>query len=98
MGPLSRLSRRSVCTTPNEATKMLPNLLTMGREVRLPTELVFRSTNSYDGEDITSSGEFVDVLRARMQHAHEFARKYMSLAAKRSKELYYSKLAFLRYL
>ena len=83
--------------TPNEATKMTPNLLTMGREVRLPAELVFGSTNSYDGEDITSYGEFVDVLRARMQHAHEIARKYMPVAAKRSKELYDSKLAFHRY-
>ena len=83
--------------TPNEATKMTPNLLTMGREVRLPAELVFGSTNSYDGEDITSYGEFVDVLRARLQHAHEIASKYMSVAAKRSKELYDSKLAFHRY-
>ena len=83
--------------TPNEATKMTPNLLTMGREVRLPAELVFGSTNSYDGEDITSYGDFVDVLRARMQYAHEIARKYMSAAAKRSKDLYDTKVAFHRY-
>ena len=83
--------------TPNEATKMTPNLLTMGREVRLPAELVFGRTNSYDGEDITSYGAFVDVLRARMQYAHEIARKYMSSAAKRSKDLYDIKVAFHRY-
>ena len=35
--------------TPNEATKMMPYLLTIGREVRLPAELVFGSTNSFDG-------------------------------------------------
>ena len=72
---------------------MTPNLLTMGREVRLPAELVFVSTNSFDGEDITSYGEFVDVLRARMQYAHEIAHKYMSSAAKRSKDLYDTKVA-----
>ena len=83
--------------TPNEATKMTPNLLTMGREVRLPAELVFGSTNSFDREDITSYGDFVDVLRARMQHAHEIARKYLSAAAKRSKDLYDTKVAFHRY-
>ena len=83
--------------TPNESTRMTPNLLTMGREVRLPGELVFTSTNSYNGEEITSYGEFVDELRSRMQHAHEIARKYMSIAAKRSKELYDAKLAFHRY-
>ena len=80
--------------TPNESTKLTPNLLTMGREVRLPGELVFGSTNTYDGEEITTYGEFVDVLRARMQHAHDVARKYISAAAKRSKELYDAKLAF----
>ena len=54
--------------TPNEVTKMTPNFLTMGREVRQPAELVFGSTNSFDGEDITLYGDFVDVLRARMQY------------------------------
>ena len=83
--------------TPNESTRLTPNLLTMGREVRLPAELVFGSTNTYDGEDITTYGDYVDILRARMQHAHEVARKHMSTAAKRSKELYDVKVAFHRY-
>lgn len=34
--------------TPNESTKLTPNLLMMGREVRLPGELVFGSHNSFD--------------------------------------------------
>ena len=84
-------------TTPNESTKMTPNLLTIGREVRLPGELVFGSNNSYDGEEITTYGDYVDILRARMQHAHEIARKYMSAAAKRSKELYDAKMSFHKY-
>ena len=83
--------------TPNESTRMTRNLLCMGREVRLPGELVFGSTNTYDGEEITSYGEYVDILKARMQHAHEIARKYMSSASKRSKELYDTKIAFHRY-
>lgn len=76
---------------------MTPNLLTIGREVRLPGEVVFGSTNGYDGEEITTYGDYVDVLRARVQHAHEVARKYMSAAAKRSKDLYDTKVAFHRY-
>ena len=83
--------------TLHEATKMMPNLLTMGREVRLPAELIFESTNYFDGEGITSYGECVDVLRARMQYAHEIRRKYMSSAAKRSTDLYDTKVAFHRY-
>ena len=90
MGPTSRLFGRSIPST-NEATKLTHNLLTMGREVRLPAELVFRSTGSYRDEEVTSYGEYVDVLRSRMQHAHEIARKHLNSAAKRSKEIYDTK-------
>ena len=83
--------------TPNEATKLTPNLLTMGREVRLPAELVFGSTGSYRDEEVTSYGKYVDVLRSRMQHAHEIARKHLSSAAKRSKEIYDTKIAVNKY-
>ena len=76
---------------------MTPNLVTIGREVRLPGELVFRSTNSYNGEEITYYGEYVDELKSRLQHAHEVARKYISSAGKRSKECYDTKVAFHRY-
>ena len=82
--------------TPNESTGMTPHLLTVGREVKLPAELVFGSTNTSD-EEITSYGDYVDSLRTRMQHAHEIARKHMSTAAKRSKELYDAKVAFHQY-
>ncbi|MCG7868952.1 MAG: DDE-type integrase/transposase/recombinase [Candidatus Thiodiazotropha taylori] len=74
--------------TPHEATKMTPNLLTMGREVRLPAELLFGSTCPNQEEEITSYGDYVDILRSRMQHAHEVARKYLAASAKRNKDLY----------
>lgn len=83
--------------TPNESTKMSPNLLTMGREVRLPSELVFGSTTTCGDEEITSYGEYVDVLRSRMQHAHEVARKHLGTAATRSKLIYDAKLALNKY-
>ena len=53
----------------------------------------FGSTNTCNGEEIISYGDYVDILRARMQHAHEIARKYMSADAKRIKELYDAKVA-----
>ena len=83
--------------TPNESTRMTPNLLSIGREIRLPGELVFESNNSYDGEEITSYGEYVDILKCRLQHAHELARKYMGVSSKRSKELYDSRVSFHKY-
>ena len=83
--------------TPHEATKMTPNLMTMGREVRLPAELVFGSSSTPQGDDITSYGDYVDLLRSRMQHAHEVARKYLGMSAKRSKDIYDTKVAVNRF-
>ena len=78
-------------STPNEFTKLTPNLMTIGSEVCLPAELIFRSTEAYDGEEITSYGEYVDSLRSRIQHAHEVAREHLNVAAKRSKAIYDTK-------
>ena len=83
--------------TPNESTKLSPNLLTIGREVRLPAELVFSSKNTCDGLDITSYGEYVDQLRQKMQYAHEVTRKHLSSSAKRSKEIYDTKISVNQY-
>ena len=83
--------------TPNESTKLSPNLLAIGREMRLPAELVFSSKNTCDGLDITSYGEYVDQLRQKMQHAHEVARKHLSSSAKRSKEIYGTKVSVNQY-
>ena len=83
--------------TPNESTKMTPNLLTMGREIRLPVELVFGSVSAYQEQEITSYGENVDTLRTRMQDAHKIARGHLEAAAKRSKDIYDQKVALNRY-
>ena len=79
--------------TPNESTKLTPNLLTIGREIRLPAELVFGSAVAHRDEEITSYGEYVDKLRSRLQDAHDIARRHLGSAAKRSKDIYDTKLA-----
>ena len=83
--------------TPNESTKLTPNLLTMGREVRLPAELIFGSENGCDGLEITSYGDYIDCLREKMQHAHRIARRHLSSAAQRNKEIYDAKVALNKY-
>ena len=83
--------------TPNEATKLTPNLLMMGREVRLPAELVFGSIENYQNQEITSYGEYVDSLRERMQHAHDVARKHLDHAAQRSRDIYDTKVLVNKY-
>ena len=79
--------------TPNESSKLTPNLLAIGREVRLPAELVFGSAVAHRHEEITSDGECVDMLRPRLQDAHDIARRHLDSAAKRSKDIYDTALA-----
>ncbi len=63
--------------TPNETTGLSPNLLMLGREVRLPAEIMFGSGTGVAGDSVTSYGEYVDQLRERMQRAHEVARDHL---------------------
>ncbi len=69
--------------TPNESTGLSPNLLMLGREVRLPAEVMFGSGTALPGESVTSYGEYVDHLRDRMQRAHEVARDHLKHRAHR---------------
>ena len=67
--------------TIQESTGLTPNLLMLGREVRLPAEVMFGSVDSEF--DLKSYGEYVDGLRKRMQQAHDVARKNLEAAAQR---------------
>ena len=67
----------------------------LGREVRLPAEVVFGS--GYLEGNITSYGDYVDQLRARMQHAHDVARKHLEAATTRLEEQYGGKTLLLKY-
>ena len=83
--------------TPNESTKLTPNLLTFGREIRLPAELLFGTSSTAGGGEVTSYGDHVDTIRSRMQHAHDIARKHLGEAAKRRKDTYDTSTAFRNY-
>ena len=76
--------------TPHETTGMTPNLLMLGREVRLPAEVVFGSSTS-EATEISSYGDYVDLLREKMQHAHYIARKHIGKAAEKQESLYDAK-------
>ena len=73
--------------TPNESSKMTPNLLMLGKEVRLPAEIAFGST-AMSGESVSSYGEYVEKLKTNMQRANEFCRKYLKESAKRQTDFY----------
>ena len=79
----------------HESTGITHNLLMLGREVRLPAEIMFGSGTNHVGEEITFYGQYVDQLRERMQKAHALAREH--LAAKRRKRDHDFKLHMHRY-
>ncbi|KAL3891415.1 hypothetical protein ACJMK2_003677 [Sinanodonta woodiana] len=82
--------------TPHESTGMTPNLLMLGREVRLPAEIVHGRVARND--EITTYGEYVGILRDIMQHAHDIARKLLATAAKRQRDQHDVKLCQFGYI
>ena len=93
LGCLAAAYRASV----HESTGMTPNLLMLGREVRLPAEVMFGSCTLSDREPVASYGEYVELLCSRMQHAHDVARQHLQVAASRQKYTYDAKLMFHQY-
>ena len=74
--------------TVNESTGLTPNLVMLGREVRLPAEMMFGMTNSGAVDTYTSYGDYVWTLRERMQAAHAVTRHHLQVSATRQKEYY----------
>ena len=83
--------------TVNETTGFTPNFLMLGREVKLPGEIVFGSTTADGQELVTSYGSYVDQLRERMQRAHRIAREHLGSSAKRHKDMYDGKTLLFTY-
>jgi transposase InsO family protein len=79
--------------TSNESTGFTPNKLMLGREVRLPGEVVFGSKD----QPLSTHGEYVDSLRTRMQKAHELARKHQESSTKRQKDAFDGKTLLNKY-
>ena len=84
LGCLAAAYRASV----NESTGLTPNLIMMGREVRLPAEVMYGTRRNDPAEEFSSYGEFVSSLRDRMQQAQDLARKHLAASSKRQKEYY----------
>lgn len=74
--------------TVNESTGLSPNLIMLGREVRLPAEIMFGSRKIDPSQGFATYGDFVWSLRDRMQHAHDVTRTHLELSATRQKEYY----------
>ena len=73
--------------SPNESTQLTPNLLFLGRAVRLPVELMTGSVAARK-EDIPSYWDYVDKLRERLKKAHTVARMNIGKSAVKQKDRY----------
>ena len=82
--------------TPQESTGLTPNLLMLGREVRLAAEVVHSSV-SVIGDPVTTYGQYVTDLCKQMQKAHCLARAHLGQHAVRQKEIYDSKFTIHKY-
>ncbi|XP_053405067.1 uncharacterized protein LOC128558864 [Mercenaria mercenaria] len=89
---------RAYRATANESTKMSQNLQSLGREIRLPADLVYGHQPNTSPTDVPPFCDWVEGLRYRMLQAHEVARRYLHLSAKRSKVLYNARVVQHNYL
>ena len=71
-------------------------MLVLGREVRLPADVMFGHIKA-ENETGGKPSDFVIQIRRRMQKAHEVTRKHLEANAKRSKEVYDARLSFHKY-
>ena len=81
---------------PHESTGLTPNLLMLGREVRIPFEILYGGQCS-NTQGIKSYADYVEYLKGKMQHAHEIARTHLTSNARRQAEIYDSKLTVYQY-
>ena len=77
-------------STPHESTKFTPNMIVLGREVRLPGTLDM----PHSSEPSTSYGEYVTGLRQQLSHIHVIIRRHTEHERKRHKDIYDTRLSF----
>ena len=71
-------------STPQESTGESPNMLMLGREVRLPVELTM-PTIPVEGE---AGGDFAETLRENFQEAHKRAERATGKSAHKQRDMY----------
>lgn len=59
----------------HESTGLTHNLLILGREFRVPSEIIFGSITLFSDQTVTEYGTHVENLRDKLQASHCIARK-----------------------
>ena len=82
--PFATLAYRS---TPQESTGETPVMMMLGREVRLPVDLLIAPATSEPCEPAKEMG-YPSELRGRLEEAHQRARDQLKKSARRQKKQY----------
>ena len=82
--------------TPHESTGLTPKLIMLGREVRLPVEVMLGSGDNADAE-LASYGHHISKIRDCMQKAHDVTRTHLGASARRQKQCYDAKMCFYKF-
>ena len=80
--------------TQHASTTLTPNLMMLGREVRLPHEIVFGKAKYHTDKGVAAYGDYVSELKGRMQKAHDVARAHLEKAAQTQKGRYDAHTSF----
>jgi len=72
--------------SPHSSTGYSPNQLLLGREVRMPLDLIMGSPLETD--HISTMNEFVSEMRDHMEKCYDIAREHLQISAKRRKKAY----------
>jgi len=84
LGCLACAYRASPC----ESTGLTPNLMMLGREIRLPYELTTEGKGLNDSTNSVQWGSHALKIRERMRRAHHIAKRHLEVSAKRRKDYY----------
>ena len=79
----------------HETTGFTPNMLMLGREVKMPSDVMFSDVS--DSQEPESFGSYVENIRDKMRKAHQVAQEHLKVKAKRQKDNYDAKSSFNHY-
>ena len=83
--PLAMFAYRA---SPQESTGETPNMLMLGREVRLPIDLTVEQHIDDQSDVEGTETDFAQQLRQRLSFAHDRARKCLKQSTRRQKDYY----------
>lgn len=93
LGCLGAAYRSSV----HESTGLTPNLQMQGREVRVPSEIIFGSKTWNSDQSLTEYGTYVENLRDKLQASNCIARKKLQRSHQRQRDFYNLKTSIIQY-